>query len=414
VAGGTLAAIPMIACRRDSMAHESESSDSSLADASRPIVAEDDFEYVGAFRMPRDVNGHDGAWGRGLAVRSVNGQLRFFSSAVDGVIYETVAPKPVMFTNYPQASIARVWGDLSKGRRVGQLNGLYWDPIDSRLYWSSGNLYNTLHPDDPAMGYSTLGDNGSPVASYGPWRFTGRGAKATMGGVLPIPQWFATQYTKGRRLGAGFGGYWSIVNTGPAHMGPALCAFSPPPTTLAQGSSLQFTNLVGYPFNAKPYTDPDRCHRDADYHTEFDGWNPKNGIGYWSWSDWIWQGAVWIDLPDKHGVVYFPTLGRGRTWYENATLNAERAFHAFYVYNPNDLGRVATGSVSQWKIQPANTWDVFFDNINYPMAGWRDEPNHMITGATFDQASRTLYVAVRFAYGTGSAGQHMVYGYRVT
>jgi len=44
VAGGTLAAIPMIACRRDSMAHESETSDSSLTEASKPILTEDDFE----------------------------------------------------------------------------------------------------------------------------------------------------------------------------------------------------------------------------------------------------------------------------------------------------------------------------------------------------------------------------------
>jgi hypothetical protein len=48
------------------------------------------------------------------------------------------------------------------------------------------------------------------------------------------------------------------------------------------------------------------------------------------------------------------------------------------------------------------------------MPAWRDEPNHMITGAAFDQAHRTLYVAVRFAYGTGSAAQHLVYAYRVT
>jgi hypothetical protein len=404
----------MLACRPDSITHQLEPSDSSSSEPPKPLLTEDDFEYVGAFRLPRDINGHDGAWGRGLAFREVDGRMHFFSSAVDGVIYEAVAPQLGRAGAYPQALIAKVWGDLSKGLRVGQLNGLYWDPIDQRLYWSSGNLYNTLHPDDPSTGYSTLGDTGSAVGSYGPWRFTGRGAKATMGGVLPIPDWFAAQFTRGQRLGAGFGGYWSIVATGPAHMGPALCAFSPPAPDAAKGSTVAFTNLVGYPFNPVPYTDPDRCHRDTDYHTEFDGWNPKNGVGYWSWTDYIWQGGVWIDLPEKHGVVFFPTLSRGRTWYENATLNAERAVHAFYVYNPYDLGRVATGSQKQYKIQPAATWDVSFENISYPMPAWRDEPNHMITGAAFDQAHRTLYVAVRFAYGTGSAAQHLVYAYRVT
>jgi hypothetical protein len=415
MAGGALAALPAFACRPDSLTHQLKPEDELSGELSKPVLAEDDFEYVGAFRLPRDISGHDGSYGRGLAIRTLNGHTRVITAALDGVIYEVAMPTQLgVFNTYPQASIVKVWGDLSKGHRVGQLNGLYWDPIDKRLYWSAGNLYNTLHPDDPSMGYSTLDDAGSETGTYGAWRFTGRGAKATMGGVLPVPDWFATQFTQGRRLAAGFGGYWSIVATGPAHMGPALCAFAPPPPETTKGSSLEFTNLVGYPFNAKPYTEPDRCHRDTEYHTEFDGWNPKDGIGYWSWTDYIWQGAVWIDLPEKHGIVFFPTLGRGRTWYEDSTLHAERAAHAFYVYDPNDFSRVASGQKKQWEIQPADTWDVFFDNINYPMPGWRDEPQRMITGAAFDEETRTLYVAVRLAFGTRLTLQHMVYAFRVT
>lgn len=411
IAGGALAAVPAFACHKDSLGHELDPQQAAVADTARPLVTEDDFDYLGAFRLPRDIEGHDGAWGRGLAVRDVDGQVHLLSSAVDGTFFEVAAPEPVRGSSYPQASIVKVWGNVTKGHRVGQMNGLYWDPIDRRLYFSSGDLYNTVRPDDPSMGYCTL-DDGVPE-THGPFRFTGRGCKATMGGVLPIPDWFSSQFTPGRRLAAGFGGYWSIVANGPAHMGPALCAFVPPSPDVPRNTALSFTNLVGYPFNPKPYTDPDRCHRDTDYSTQFDGWNPKDGIGYWSWTDWIWQGAVWIDLPEKHGVVFFPTLGRGRTWYEESTLHAERASHAFYVYDPMDLGKVAAGKEKQWKIQPAATWDVFFDNISYPMAGWRDEPYRMITGATFDQPRRTLYIAVRFAYGTGTAAQHMVYAFKV-
>jgi hypothetical protein len=38
----------------------------------------------------------------------------------------------------------------------------------------------------------------------------------------------------------------------------------------------------------------------------------------------------------------------------------------------------------------------------------------MITGASFDPAHKMLYVAVRFAYGSGETGQHLVYVYRVS
>jgi hypothetical protein len=389
-------------------------------DPSRPVgrkllLGPDDFEYVGAFRLPRDVHGHDGAWGRGLAIRQVNDQLRVLSAAVDGTVFEMLAPAPGTDGHYPEASILTVWGDVSRKKKVGTLNGLYWDEPDQRLYWSSGDLYNAVRPDDPAVGFSTLNDvTGAVQDVQGPWRFSGRGVKATMGGVLSIPQWFAGQYCDGRRLGAGFGGYWSIVATGPAHMGPALCAFAPPdPGTNRARSSVDFTTLVGYPFNAKPYTTPDRCHRDTDYHTEFDGWNPKDGVGYWSWTDMIWQGAVWIDRPTRHGVLFMPTLGRGRTWYANATLNAEHCVHAWYVYDPAQLADVARGKKKQWQVQPARTWDVQFENITYPMPGWRDEPGRMITGAAFDPSSGTLYTAVRFAFGAGQAAQHLVYAFRV-
>ncbi len=197
-------------------------------------------------------------------------------------------------------------------------------------------------------------------------------------------------------------------------MGPALCAFNPPdPQTLSDKSSFEFTNLVGYPFHARPYTSPDRCHRDTGYTTQFDGWNPKDGVGYWSWTDWIWQGGVWIDLPSKHGLLYMPTLGRGRTWYGNATLNAEHAAHAWYVYDPASLALVAQGKKKQWEIQPTHTWDVHFENITYPMAGWHDEPAHMITGVAFDPSTSLLYAAVRFAVGSGSAAQHLVYVFHV-
>lgn len=389
----------------------------------KTVLTAADFSFVGAFRLPFNVNNQDAGYGRGLTHRYTGGGLRFLTMTLPNNVYEVAFPGTTLAPPYPLASVAKYWGDVYQGKR--QLDGgnresgvwgLYWDAPDQRLYWSYGDGYNTVSANDPSIGYSTLNDANGTSAGIGAWRFSGRGCKSTMGGITPIPQWFADQYCGGRRLGAGFGGYFSIVGVGPAHLGPALCAFAPPNLAANPNlSTLPFNDLVGYPFNPTPYTTPDRCRRDTDYTNEFDFWNPQNGIGYFSWTDYIWQGAVWIDTTTKHGLIYFPTLGNGRTWYQNSTLNAERASHWWFVYDPADLARVAQGQKQQWEIQPRNTWKVSYPGMPNPLPGWADEPRNMITGVTYDQATKQLFVAVRFGYSTGGAGEngHTVYVYRV-
>lgn len=390
----------------------------------KTVLTAADFSFVGAFRLPFNVNGQDAGYGRSLAHRYLGGELRFLTMTLPNNVYEVAFPGVAANPPYPLAQVARYWGDVYHGKRQldGAANresavwGLYWDAPDRRLYWSYGDGYNAVSGNDPSIGYSTLDDADGVSEGVGAWRFNGRGCKATMGGVLPIPEWFANQYCGGRRLGAGFGGYFSIVGVGPAHLGPALCAFAPPNLAANPNlSALAFNNLVGYPFNSTPYTAPDRCHRDTDYTNEFDNWNPRDGVGYFSWTDYIWQGAVWIDTPTKHGLIYFPTLGDGRTWYETSTLHAERASHWWFVYDPNDLAQVAQGQKQQWEIQPRSTWQNDYPGLSRPLPGWADEPKNMITGATYDPTTGRLFVAVRFGWSTGGAGEngHTIYVYQV-
>ena len=391
----------------------------------KSVLTASDFSFVGAFRLPNDVNGEDAGYGQTLTHRRVNGELRFLTTTVRANVYEAIPPVLSVVAPYPFASIGRFWGDVYQGKRRfdgsnrngGRVWGLYWDAPDNRLYWSYGDEYNTVSGDDPSLGYSTLNDADGTSSSVGSWRFAGRGCKSTMGGVTAIPVDFANQYCGGKRLGAGFGGYYSIVGVGPAHLGPALCAFAPPSLSANPDlSSLPFNNLVGYPFNSTPYTAPDRAHRDTDYTNEFDNWNPRNGVGYFSWTDYIWQGGVWVDTTNKHGLIYFPTLGNGRTWYETSTLHATRASHWWFVYDPADLAQVAQNQKQQWQIQPRNTWAVNHPGLPNPLPGWANEPSNMITGATFDDVTNTLYVAVRFAWhtpGNPNQGGHTIYAYKV-
>lgn len=378
-------------------------------------LLESDFTYVGSFKMPLDVPESDAQWGMGLTHRWVNGELRFFSKAHHDTVYEVAAPTLTSNAGNGQtARLVKTWGNVTGDYSYGTTFGLYWDEPDQRLYWSNGNTYNTTSPFDPSIGYSTLNAATGAVGRGGVWGLSGRSCKMALGGVLPVPDWFAAANCPGMRLAAGFGGYFSIVATGPASMGPALTAFNPAEMTSARNRGAVANRvLVGYPFNGAAYTTPDRCHRNPDYNTEFDGWKVRNGVGYWSWSDYIWQGAVWIDTPTKSGVMFFPTLGQGRTWYESSTLHAERASHWWFEYSPADLAAVAAGTKQQWQIQPSQSWQMQYPGISYPMGTWQDEPGQHVVGSTFDPATQTLFIAVRFALGVRSGSPIIVYAYRV-
>jgi hypothetical protein len=381
----------------------------------KAVLTAQDFVYRGAFQMPTAVGSGDPPWGTGLAHRYVNGELRYFAKAHPSTVYEVAAPS---LTADPRraspAKLVRTWGDIVGPDSYGSSLGLYWDEPDHRLYWSAGSSYNTSAPRDPSIGFCTLDDRTGASQRAGIWGFVDRSCKMALGGVTPIPRWFSDACCPGRRLGAGFGGSFAILATGPASMGPALTAFDPRDlATVPSRRSVENTPLVGYPFNANPDTPPDRAHRDTDYRTDFDGWNPKGGVGYWSWSDYLWQGGVWVDTPTKTGLLFCPTMSNGRTWYERSTLNAERASHWWYVYDPSDLASVARKEREQWQIQALHGWPIKYPGIDYPMSGWANEPARHVVGVTFDAVTARLSVAVRFAleYRTGSP--IVVYVYEV-
>jgi hypothetical protein len=376
--------------------------------SSKQVLTQADFTYIGAFAMPATVpSGGDPSFGKGLTHRYVNGELHMFSSTWDPVdIYEVKVPNLSLNAPFPTASVVRNWGATWSQKAITdsgnpvRLWGLYWDEADKRLYVSHGSDYNSVAPDDPSILYLSLSDTTGASTPVGPWNFSNREVEKTMGCVVPLPQWFANAYTGGKRLSAGCGGCFSGALSFLSY-GPALTAFSPP--NQAEQTSLANTILVGYPQpnSGNPaYNSADvRVHRDPDYSGGNWGgvWNPQNGVGYWTSGDLMWQSAVWIDLPDKHAVIYFPYLGNGNIWYQvpGMFLETERASHAWFVYDPADLAAVAQGQKQQNEIQPVE-WLWQYPGISYPLPGWGPEPGNVITGATYDSTTRRLYVAVRW------------------
>jgi hypothetical protein len=269
--------------------------------------------------------------------------------------------------------------------------GLYWDEPTQLLFYVHGRDYNTNQPFLPTIGAAALGTG--TITVKGIWGLSGRSCKMLQGGFTAIPSGFGLG---SKRLAAGFGGYFSIINCGPDSMGAALTAFDPDALVLKPNldTSSAHTPLVGYPFLATPYV-TDRGHRDTDVINDYDGWDPQGGIGYWTWNDMMWEGAAWIDTGTKSGVLFAPTMGNGRGYYYNSTLNSERGSHWWHIYDPADLADVAAGTVQQWAIQPAERVSVQYPGSTYPLAGWAGFPVMRVAGMAWDAIGSTLYLAMR-------------------
>jgi hypothetical protein len=394
-----------------------------------PLVQDGDLEYVGAFSMPAKACGWTTAFTYGaLTHRYVKDELRFLSTVhrnAGSLVYEVTFPG-LSDAKPPVATVAVEWGDVYGGKRwveneggIANLDnrvityGLHWSEERQRLYWNYGHWYNASSPSNPCIGFSTLDDATDKAVGVASYRLRNRPEKFGRGGALDIPAWFAKRYTSGKTLGVGFGGYFSATQSG--SMGPALCAIQHPDTKTAKDrGAVEQIPLIGYPFTAKPGKAADRGHRNADYTTAFDGWVPRNNVGYWTWVDEIWGGGTWIDLPEKQGVLFFCAMGHGKVWYEKSDRHAERGKYWCLAYHPRDLADVAKGKKEQWQIQPRAAWPLTFGRDLGPDLGkWTGEPNQMVCGATFDRRTRRLYVLVRHVWRTEVEYYPRVYCWQV-
>ncbi len=390
-----------------------------------------DFEYMGGFRLPNAAGGLDLRFGRGLAHRYLGQDLRFLSAGHKpagaplalraGGVFEFGFPGLSVRPPFPLAPIVRQWGDIYQNKMVvgippgksWSLNdtprGLWWDEQDQRLYWSyacgGGDDSYCDRPESFSLGASVLDSTTGRGRALGCWRIGSAPYKCVIRGCVPIPEWFAKTYTRGRRIGVGFGGSFSMMNNGGVSHGPSLWAINPP--TSPHMSTIDATTLVSYhPPNLRPYTSPMRCQRPADYRMpaatdkrRFDGWLVRNGIGYWSWTDEIHQGCVWIDLPDRHGVLFFPVLGHGLLDYANAAVKAEKGLHWWMAVDPSDLAKVAQGQLNRDLLVPAWWQEIRYPEVPYPTgSGWQSEwplfwsKMPRVVGSTFDPTTRMLFL----------------------
>ena len=415
-----------------------------------------DLQFIGAFSMPREVGTDfaETAYGAGLALRRVNGQVRIFSAAWKAgqpSLYEVSIPSLKTSAPWNDAPLHKTWGYVFSHNN-GYLNGLYWDENDKRLYYSSS--WNYVASGDqylPTLAFLTISSDETSTTSYGRWGFDNRSFKQVNFGVTPVPADFATQYLGGKRLAAGFGGYQSVAGFGPVSFGPSLTAFNPP-TVGTEGGYLPNTPLVGYGGSHGTWTTGDRpavnrAWRDDDViHdiygniSEQDG-STQNSSPYWHLSgdesfywqgysingssrsylpdyktfdnsrivtkhwepgnafwntDYLFQSGAWIQTANKEGILFLATFDTGHVWYYNSDSNAEGMKHKWLVYSRDQFASVVQGSVREDEIQPTR-YDTNLSNLGIVSRSHSGIPDYTCTGMVFDPVDNRLYVALQYA-----------------
>jgi hypothetical protein len=355
---------------------------------------------------------------RGVALRVVNSNLKLFIWNSGNIIYEFDVP-----TNYTTTLSNPVnRGSLSRDTTANSVMSIFWDEDAQRMYQSYTNNYNT------AATFKTLSrgyiDSGTgKLVGDGQNMTFGTSYKKLQGGITAIPAWFANTYLSGKRLGAGFGGGYSVLTAGPASMGPALAAFDPPPST--DGYLIPHTFLQQYPYSAN-FANP-RQHRTTDYlngfQSDVSGGFPYDptiaGVGYWTWADFILGAGAWVDNDVVSGYVTMTISGKQCCWYGGTTVGActggtVSAINSVYknfrlnITSPTDLALVASGSVAPKDIQSVYT-PFQFPGIASQTAGF---PNavYMCRSMAWNKEKNRLAILVT---GIGS-NIPMVYWYSVS
>lgn len=388
--------------------------------AGKKVLSVEDFEYVGSFKVPPLVGGGGAGFSEsGLALRKTDdGTRRLFLNYTHPrqALFEVAIPKFTRLEGDPralgEAEVKHVWGSLRVPlpkaggiESIAPNGGLWWDQARRTLYWTYYHGYGTGEAP-PVLAASKLGDEGT-IAHLGSWRVpqpAARHYKAFWGGVTRLPRAFADRHTGGRTLALGFGGYYSIC--APCSRGPALAAVAEPDPDRPEVDMVELMAYAG----------ASAASRDGDY---FYGQGP-GGIwhevpggpqaGRWTMDD-VCRAGVFVDLPDRHGYIAFVRLGTGRIGYDYGAIVSAGHAPWWYLYDPDDLGRAASGALKPGEVEPHSR-----TKVAYPAAaanGAQGSDGGAVTGACFDAEERLLYLYKPGVIPVGRERHGCVHVYRV-
>jgi hypothetical protein len=391
----------------------------------RPVLTGADFTYIGHYDVR--LNGGNTTYGQCLAHRYVNGDLRLLTLEWQGKLTEfSLAGRSLgsLITTRTNQ-----W-DLMPSGAIRDRNGLWWDEGRQRL-WTTSAINYTGNFLRAQIFTHVLNANGT-LTSRGPVGLEGINAKRVFGGAAAVPLWFQAAYGVGP-YAVGWGGYTSLVaQGGAASMGPSMYVipepdFYPVNTDIpanafrrAMDCSAASAHGNDWYSQSAPST-YDRGMRLTVPINYFDGGDNRpagsasappptvpplpgaqwlspapGGVARFVWGDTYMNTGMWIDGPNKHGLVLLPSLLGGKTWYGGATLNCDRREFELHVFHPAHIGEGILGLRAPWNVRPTTMLQ-----LNLPGMGvkWGLDgnmwPAGTVPGATYDPVSRQLFAMGR-------------------
>jgi len=375
----------------------------------------EDFRYLGAFRFPSEswmVQGSQTdqfAWCKGIEAYypggDPSGPADGFPGSLYGVghewttpMYEIAIPAPVIADDVGDLPVAGILQHPTLilegvGYDEDLLKGIEYLPAmagmtQPKLHISFGKHYQ--YNRRPTHGWLNLDLAGPQTA--GPW-FVGSASQVsdlnTNEYVFTIPADWAAAHAGGKRLACG------RHREGQEATGPSIIAYAPwesgnPPPAQAQ-------------LAAKPLV----LYRDL---------NLVDGLDEHCWAD-NWTGGAWLRSQQKMSVAIIGTKGYGDCWYgwQDGTTQTEceswpggceangyggsnRGFYAssfrtiVLLYDPDDLARVAHGTLTSWDIQPYLRMDITPYMIQ-PESTYEIQTG----GVAYDEEHGYLYITERYA-----------------
>jgi hypothetical protein len=412
--------------------------------ATRTLITIQDLHWQGTWGFPPV--GSTAAGGPGtmayasgaLAVRYVNGQRRFLvptftnmnqtTGQVFGDLVEWAAPSDPLYSgNDPSQAptlvetrrwkdwtiiaTTKAWQDPATGVRVG---GMYWDEAQGVLWYQLYAYYSGINrPFLAATRLLDTVDSGNyrqVGTKYGPWWYRNNDPsdtselhwKAVCNWIIPVPP-DAQADLKGNKMiiGGTVGAVGGAGNIGPGFRAiPGLPPLSDPPNAVIPLG----LRLADYTRDSSQR--PQHAHRGTNYN--FDnvpvidsGLVAHNGtFGYWQMSLDQVNSFIWVQTPEKEGILLFGRQATGTTWYgwnprskspyytggadaTDPTRNigdtngygssAWRA--ALYVFDPAQVREVGRGSRSPYSdgINPVAVYDWHARWPNLPVNLYRPD-----------------------------------------
>lgn len=369
----------------------------------KALLGVQDITYLGYYDV--QTNGRDTTYAGPLTSRYVNGEFRLLNLQLSNELHEISLAGRAFGARITQVTNRWLLGSVG----FYGMNHIWWDEAKQRL-WSTSAVDYTVETIPGQIYTRTLNSNGTVSNIHGPIGLQGIAAKRMYGAATAIPAWFQSQYGVGP-YAVGFGGYTSLMRQGGgAVLGPTMYCI-PEPTSFAPRTEIptaQYRIAMDYGIDKRGI----RLSVPENY---FDGGDPRpnptgnntrptvppvstagwlspdvNGFGRFVWGDTYGGGATFVEGPTKRGFIMIASVGIGKCWYANSTLNFDARGAEFHIYDPTHLGQVIQGQRAKDAITP----------VGMKILGEMSQPWSRPTGngpglaMTYDPLTQRLYILV--------------------